>query len=311
MELYGDSGFDFGTFSSQNNQFKFIPTSMLIYNNEYERYTGADYEDMVASIKKNGILQPLIVRANGNGTFTILAGNNRRYCGEAAGLTSFPCVVKENLSDEEAQAYIDETNVFQRGFDKLKISKQAEVIARRHESMFDPEKLKAIQEEIMNYTGNTASGGSKLAQVGRAFNLSQASVARLVRVNSLIKNVEGFKDPIDNGKIKIRTAIALSYLKKSEQERVLELFNAGKKLDMKKAEMLKNYSQNDSLPDYKITEIMEGKYTAQNKADITPKKGAIQLPNRILKKYFADVETNEEITKIIESALKSYYGSKR
>ena len=130
-----------------------IPVNLLVYNDEYERYEGEQFEDMCESIRKHGVLQPLIVRPTSDGKYTILAGNNRRYCDEAVGLTSLPCVIKQNISDDEAQAYIDETNVFQRGVANLKISKQAEVIARRYSQMFDIRKLKEIQREIASLEG--------------------------------------------------------------------------------------------------------------------------------------------------------------
>ena len=63
----------------------------------FSLYTGQRKEDMVESIRKNGILQPLILRAKDDGRFTILAGHNRRYNGEEAGFDEGPAIMKALL----------------------------------------------------------------------------------------------------------------------------------------------------------------------------------------------------------------------
>lgn len=56
-------------------------------------------EDMAASIKEHGIIQPLIVRPSGKG-YEIVAGERRYRAARAAGLKEVPCIVRE-LTDRE------------------------------------------------------------------------------------------------------------------------------------------------------------------------------------------------------------------
>ena len=264
---------------------------------------------MVESIKKNGILQPLIVSAQPDGRFYILAGNNRRYCGEAAGVQMFPCVVKENLTDEEAQAYIDETNVYQRGFGNLKISKQAEVIARRHSQMFDEKKLKAIQREIAVMNGEDVDDEekvektSKLAKVGQEYGLSKDSIARLIRVNKLIDELKPF---VDNGEIAVRTAVNLSYLFDEEQRTVAEMISEGNTVDMKKSALLKELSAKKQLNDTMIEAIITGQYNPNAKPQ---KPRTFKIKSEIAEKYFAPDWDEERVQEIITAALEMYYNS--
>ena len=51
-----------------------------------------------------------------NGKYEILSGHNRVYAAGQAGITSVPAVVKTDLSDEEAEVYVIETNLLQRSF---------------------------------------------------------------------------------------------------------------------------------------------------------------------------------------------------
>lgn len=56
-------------------------------------------EDMAASIKEHGIIQPIIVRPSGKG-YEIVAGERRYRAAREAGLKEVPCIVRE-LTDRE------------------------------------------------------------------------------------------------------------------------------------------------------------------------------------------------------------------
>src|SRR3977135_4354577 len=55
-------------------------------------------EELAQSIQQNGIIQPLVVRPNGD-QFQIIAGERRWRAAQRAGLHTVPCIVKE-VSDE-------------------------------------------------------------------------------------------------------------------------------------------------------------------------------------------------------------------
>jgi len=306
------SKFNIAQMMSQDNQMKRIRADLLDCNEDYEAYTGEQFEDMVASIKKNGVLNPLIVQAKPDGRFYILAGNNRYRCGIEAGLDEFPCVIKENLTDEEAQTYIDETNIFQRGFTNLKISKQAEVIARRHSQMFDADKQKEIQKEIKALYGKADDAddtsdkadkpkGSKLAQVGNEYGLSKNSIARLIRIDKLINDLKPF---VNEGTLKMRPAVSISYLTEEHQNKVLELINDGHAIDMKIGEDLKNVEESGKLDDDAIEAIVLGTYKPKK-----PKNLSVKLKPVTLKKYFAPDTSESEMLKTIEAALEAYFNN--
>ena len=57
-------------------------------------------EELTASIKSQGVIQPLIVRKTSAGNFELVAGERRLRASKMAGLSEVPIVVKD-LSDEE------------------------------------------------------------------------------------------------------------------------------------------------------------------------------------------------------------------
>ncbi len=57
-------------------------------------------DDLIASIKTKGVLQPLLVRQIGNNRYEIIAGERRWRASQAAGLSEVPVIIK-NFNDEE------------------------------------------------------------------------------------------------------------------------------------------------------------------------------------------------------------------
>lgn len=60
---------------------------------------GPEFEELVASIRRHGVLQPIIVRPSGEG-YEIVAGERRWRAAREAGLVRIPAVVRE-ISDKE------------------------------------------------------------------------------------------------------------------------------------------------------------------------------------------------------------------
>lgn len=97
-------------------------------------------EELAQSIKSNGIIQPIVVRRNGE-RFEIIAGERRWRAAQRAGLHSIPCIIKdvtdenvlelsliENLQREELNP-IEEANAYKRLLDRFELTQ--EEIGRR------------------------------------------------------------------------------------------------------------------------------------------------------------------------------------
>lgn len=126
-----------------------IPCDKLhpYHNHKFELYSGERLEDMVASIKENGVLSPIIVQPDGDG-YEILIGHNRWNASKLAGLSTVPSIIKAGLTEDEAEMYVIESNVMQRGFENLRISEQAAAVALRHSEMFSQGKRNDILREL-------------------------------------------------------------------------------------------------------------------------------------------------------------------
>ncbi len=66
-----------------------------------QRFAEDELDELAASIRAQGVIQPLLVSADGDGKFTIIAGERRCRAARRAGLTEVPVVVRQAGSDRQ------------------------------------------------------------------------------------------------------------------------------------------------------------------------------------------------------------------
>ncbi|MEE0440282.1 MAG: ParB/RepB/Spo0J family partition protein [Ruminococcus sp.] len=294
------------------NSIQQIPCEMLrpYHNHKFELYSGERLEDMIASIKENGVLSPIVVQPCENG-YEILIGHNRWNASKLAGLPTIPTIIKEGLSEEEAEIYAFESNIMQRGFENLRISEQAAVIALRHSEMFSQGKRNDILRELALLENPNAEAeettlnplGSKLdtsESVGKEYGVSKGSVVRLIRINKL---VDELKTLVDSGDIAVRSGVELSFLSNEAQTEVAEQAE-NFKIDMKKSRQLREAADSKGNIDRDtIIRIITGM------ADVKPKPKSVKISNDIFTKYFDEGAKAKDVTDTVEKALAYYFAS--
>lgn len=301
------TGFNFGAMLSQNNQIKQIPLDMLVpfHNHQFSLYSGERRDDMVESIRKNGVMTPIVCRPNPNGsdTYEILIGHNRWNCSKIAGLETIPAIIKEQLTEEEAQTYVDESNLIQRGFNDLKISEQARIIARRYSEMFSQGKRNDIINEIKMLNGEEASAvGNSREKVADEYGLSRNTIARLVRISKLSDGILGW---IDKGQLAVRAGVELSYLSTEEQSKLFEINSVDENMLIKISEAqardLRVLSADGVLDGDEMLKVLSVKKKKPDKK--------VSIAPTLYKKYFAGL-SNDEIADTVAAALDMFFKNK-
>ncbi|HEK9147624.1 TPA: ParB N-terminal domain-containing protein, partial [Streptococcus equi subsp. equi] len=270
------------------------------HNHPFTLYTGKRLDDMVESIKENGVLNPIIVLKKDN-NYEILSGHNRVNAARITKIKSIPCIVKENLTDKEAYTYVIETNLIQRSFSDLLPTEKALVLKMRYEKIASQGKRNDLQKEINNLDQGIIEKESKEEDkidsrktLGKEYNLSGASIARYLRLNELSKS---WKKDVDEDKIGLTMAVDLSYLSKEIQEYLYqkceELELSLKPSDAKALHLMNR--QEDLNQEMVITYLLNLKKTKVKKYQ------NIKLSQSVYKKFFHD-ERKEDVEEIIEKA---------
>ena len=275
-----------------------LPINSLIpyRSHPFALYEGERLDDMVESVTENGVLTPIIVQPIENGQYEILAGHNRWNASKIAGKKTIPAIIKTGLTKEEAYVYVVETNVFQRGFDNLKLSEQAAVIAERTDS-FREEKRNAIREEIQSISGDSPNRAD--VAVGEEYGMNSKRVARLVRIHRYL--VPELKALLDDNRIPFVGAINLSFLDEDDQREVAELAE-DYEITLKKCEELKKLADAGELDD--VTAVLDNTAKQEQTA---PKMKPVRIRKDVFDRYFQKNKDKEYVQDVVEVALSEYF----
>ena len=90
---------------NQHERIWHVPISEITPNEEQPRtnFDHQDLEDLVASIKKHGILQPVTVTEKSDGGYELIAGERRMRASEIAGLATVPALVRVASQQEKLE----------------------------------------------------------------------------------------------------------------------------------------------------------------------------------------------------------------
>ena len=181
-------------------------------NHPFQVRDDEDMLQLVESIKEHGVMTPAVLRVKDDGRFEVVAGHRRKRACELAGLDTLRSEVK-HLSRDEATVYMVESN-FQRS--SILPSEKAYAYKMRMDAL-------NRQGERSDLTSDPVGGklkGKESAQlIGEQSGDSQTQVRRYIRLTYLIPELLHL---VDEGKMKMRPAVELSYLNADFQRDVLE-----------------------------------------------------------------------------------------
>ena len=282
----------------------------------FRLYEGQRFEDMVESIKENGVLLPIIVRPLDDGaSYEILSGHNRTEAAKAAGLEVIPAIVRENLSDNEAMLIVTETNLIQRSFADLSHSERAVTLAMHHEAIKRQGKRTDLISEIEGLLKNPENSNNETSgllvpkleareKTANEYGLNYKTVSRYLRVNRLIDNL---KKRLDSGEFGLFPAVEISYLSDAEQEMLnAALESPPYKLDMKKAAQLRELAKAKSLSADDVEEVLAG-LVGNRSISATPPK--LTIKPVVLSRFFTPQHKTEDMEAEIVAALEFYRAS--
>lgn len=288
----------------------------------FRLYTGERLDDMVESIRQNGILMPLIVRRVFDDTehdYEMLSGHNRMNAAQLAGLDSAWCLVKEGLSEEEALMYVIETNLLQRSFTDLLPSEKAAVLALRYSEMFSQGKRNDILREMNALeggdgtcgTGCHKSGGGTCGtefhrstsrdELGGDYDLSGRQVAKYLRINPM-RDILKLK--LDCGSLTLNSAVSLSYLNWEDQLTVHSALNRyRRKPSDDQMAAVRKLAEAGPLTEQRVLDLLQ--------IPKAPATNSVSVRQAVYSPYFAPGTTKKEIERVIGEALALYFSQER
>ena len=233
-----------------------------------------DMEQLVESIKRNGVMTPATVRLKEDGRYEPISGHRRRKACELAGLETLKCEVKD-LSRDEAIIIMVESNL-QRS--TILPSEKAFAYKMRLEAM----KRQAGRPTKDNYSpmGNNLEFATSSDELAEKVGESKNQIFRFIRLTELVPEI---LQMVDDRQIAFRPAVEISYLSEEQQYTLLEAMEYSDATpSLAQAIKMKKFMQDGKLTNEVIQSIMEE-----------------EKPNQKEKPAFRD----ERITKLIPKSV--------
>ena len=229
-----------------------------------------DMEQLVESIKRNGVMTPATVRLKENGRYELISGHRRKKACELAGLETLKCEVKD-LTRDEAIIIMVESNL-QRSV--ILPSEKAFAYKMRLEAMDRQGKRNDLTSTPL--VSKSRSNEELADKVGE----SREQIRRFIRLTELVPEI---LQMVDEKQIAFRPAVEISYLAEEQQYTLLEAMSYNDATpSLAQAIKMKKFNQDGKLTDEVIQSIMEE-----------------EKPNQKEKPVFRD----ERITKLIPKTV--------
>ena len=174
-----------------------------------------DDEDMiqlVESVKKRGVITPATVRQKENGRYELVSGHRRKRACELAGFESLRCEIV-NLDRDAATILMVESN-YQRS--QILPSEKAFAYKMRLDALSRQGKRTDLTSDPV---GGKWNGKETAQMIGEQSGDSQTQVRRYIRLTNLVTEL---LDLVDEGEIKMRPAVELSYLDEDCQRAIVD-----------------------------------------------------------------------------------------
>ena len=175
-----------------------------------------DLKELEESIRDRGVITPALIRRKENGRYEMISGHRRKRACERLGLLSMRCELKDISRDEAIILMVDSNS-------------QRSEIAPCDKGRAYQMKLEAIKrlpgrppKDNSVPVGQNSDGKTSREIIADKSSDSETQIQRYIRLTNLVPELQEF---VDNGKIKMRPAVELSYLDEEAQRDVVDLID--------------------------------------------------------------------------------------
>ena len=242
--------------------------------------------ETVESIRERGVLVPILVRPQNDGTFQIVSGHRRHHASLLAGKIEIPAIVRD-MDDDTAILLMVDSNL------------QREELLPSEKAFAYKMKLDAIKRQGQRTDLTSAQIVPKLQArdiVAQDAGVNRMEVTRYIRLTYLVPDL---LDHVDNKTMAFNAAVEVSYLTEPEQKMLCEAIEREECTpNLNQARRLKQFSQDGKLD----ANVMDAIMTEEK-----PIEDKLVLKGDVLAKYFPKSYTPSQKQKVIVKLLEDWH----
>ena len=237
------------------------------------------------SVRQYGVLVPAIARPDPEGGYELVAGHRRHRASQLAGKETMPVIVRD-LDDDAATIIMVDSNL------------QRESLLPSERAFAYKLKLEAIKHQGARTDLTSVRLEQKLnARDKVAMDAGEKSGIQVMRYIRLTELIPQLLDMVDERKIAFNPAYELSFLRKEEQEQLLDAMDSEQATpSLSQAQRLKKFSQEGELSPSVMRAIM----SEEKKSEIDKVTFTADSLRRYFPKSYTPQRMQETIIKLLE-----------
>lgn len=265
-----------------------IPLNLLddFPNHPFKVRDDEDMLKLTESITERGVLVPAIVRPKENGRYELISGHRRKRASEYADKKTLRCIVSD-LDDDAATIIMVDSNI------------QRSNILPSEKAFAYKMKLDALKHQGKRTDLTSRPLGEKLFSIDELAENSEDSARQIQRYIRLTNLVPELLEMVDEGRIKMRPAVEMSYLDEDAQRDLVDAIDL-EECTPSHAQTIKmrKFFEDGKLSTDVITSIMQEEKPNQREKLI--------IPNKAVEKYIPKTVPLEKRQDYVFKALEHY-----
>ncbi|MDI9242738.1 ParB/RepB/Spo0J family partition protein [Fusibacillus kribbianus] len=245
-------------------------------------------QELVESIRVNGVLSPVLIRPKGMDTYEMISGHRRLHAAQLAGLESIPAIIRE-LSDDEATIAMVDANI------------QREELLPSEKAFAYKMKMDAMRRQAGRPTKENARqnvGNFETADIiGKDNGESGRQVQRYIRLTELVPELLEF---VDCKRLQFTVAVDISYIDKEIQRWLYEYIKENGIIKAKQIALLREACTSGPMTQAKMISILN-----ESQPGRTPSSKNI-ISEKKLREYFPDDYTAADMRSVILELLEQW-----
>jgi len=245
-------------------------------------------QDLVESIRMNGVLSPVLLREAEHGQYEMISGHRRMHAAKQAGLETIPAFIRE-MTDDEATIIMVDSNI------------QREELLPSEKAFAYKMKLEAMKRSAGRPSReNSCQNGAHLRSDQMLADQVQDSARQVQRFIRLTELIPELLEMVDNRRINFVVGVDISYIDQTVQKWLFEYIKDNGVIKPEQVAALRKRLEtgmvNQSQMIMVLNDSLKGRLPSR-KVSISEKK---------LDKYFPTTYSSEQMESVIIALLEEW-----
>ena len=247
-------------------------------------------EDLVESIRVNGILSPVLIRPIGNDVYEMVSGHRRMHAAILLGMDRIPAIIRE-MTDDEAIVKMVDANI------------QREELLPSEKAFAYKMKMDAMKRQGSRSDLTSGQNDQKLiGKVSRdilAEEMGESSkqIQRYVRLTELIPELLEY---VDQKRLQFTVAVEISYIDKEVQKWLYEYIKDNGMVRLNQVVLLRAQMKTGAITQAKMISMLNNSQPGKGPAT------KLTFSEKKLREFFPEHYTSTQMRDVIEDLLSDW-----